>query len=158
MEQLLICLSTALIAGLLMSRLAKAVHLPAVTSYLLPGHPLQPEHSEIPRHHPAASGRCGADRRRGDHPRGPHQRPHRQQARSSGVPRLSFPHTIKRHSEALRSAFSFVLYFRMTSPFSASTVRLPPAFRVPSMMRSAAGSSTALRMTRRRSRAPNLPP
>ena len=36
MEQLLICLSTALIAGLLMSRLAKAVHLPAVTSYLLP--------------------------------------------------------------------------------------------------------------------------
>ena len=38
MEQLLICLSTALIAGLLMSRLAKAVHLPAVTSYLLPGH------------------------------------------------------------------------------------------------------------------------
>ena len=37
MEQLLICLSTALIAGLLMSRLAKAVHLPAVTSYLLAG-------------------------------------------------------------------------------------------------------------------------
>ena len=46
MEQLLICLSTALIAGLLMSRLAKAVHLPAVTSYLLPGHPLQPEHQK----------------------------------------------------------------------------------------------------------------
>ena len=37
MEQLPICLSTALIAGLLMSRLAKAVHLPAVTSYLLAG-------------------------------------------------------------------------------------------------------------------------
>ena len=37
MEQLLICLSTALIAGLLMSRLAKAIHLPAVTSYLLAG-------------------------------------------------------------------------------------------------------------------------
>ena len=37
MEQLLICLSTALIAGLLMSRLAKAAHLPAVTSYLLAG-------------------------------------------------------------------------------------------------------------------------
>ena len=37
MEQLLICLSVALIAGLLMSRLAKAVHLPAVTSYLLAG-------------------------------------------------------------------------------------------------------------------------
>lgn len=37
MEQLLICLSAALIAGLLMSRLAKAVHLPAVTSYLLAG-------------------------------------------------------------------------------------------------------------------------
>ena len=50
MEQLLICLSTALIAGLLMSRLAKAVHLPAVTSYLLAGHPLQPEHPEIPGH------------------------------------------------------------------------------------------------------------
>ena len=37
MEQLLICLSAALIAGLLMSRLAKAIHLPAVTSYLLAG-------------------------------------------------------------------------------------------------------------------------
>ena len=37
MEQLLICLSVALIAGLLMSRLAKAIHLPAVTSYLLAG-------------------------------------------------------------------------------------------------------------------------
>ena len=37
MEQLLICLSVALIAGLLMSRLAKAVNLPAVTSYLLAG-------------------------------------------------------------------------------------------------------------------------
>ena len=35
MEQMLICLSLALIAGLLMSRLAKAVHLPAVTSYLV---------------------------------------------------------------------------------------------------------------------------
>ena len=73
-------------------------------------------------------------------------------------PSTEFSAYYKRHSEALRSAFSFVLYFRMTSPFSASTVRLPPAFRVPSMMRSAAGSSTALRMTRRRSRAPNLPP
>ena len=39
MEQLLICLSAALIAGLLMSRLAKAIHLPAVTSYLLAGLP-----------------------------------------------------------------------------------------------------------------------
>ena len=37
MEQMLICLSIALIAGLLMSRLAKAVNLPAVTSYLLAG-------------------------------------------------------------------------------------------------------------------------
>ena len=37
MEQMLICLSLALIAGLLMSRLAKAVHLPAVTSYLVAG-------------------------------------------------------------------------------------------------------------------------
>ena len=37
MEQLLICLSAALITGLLMSRLAKAIHLPAVTSYLLAG-------------------------------------------------------------------------------------------------------------------------
>ena len=37
MEQMLICLSIALIAGLLMSRLAKAVNLPAVTSYLWPG-------------------------------------------------------------------------------------------------------------------------
>ena len=34
---MLICLSLALIAGLLMSRLAKAVHLPAVTSYLVAG-------------------------------------------------------------------------------------------------------------------------
>lgn len=41
MEQLLICLSAALIAGLLMSRLAKAIHLPAVTSYLLAGLLLQ---------------------------------------------------------------------------------------------------------------------
>ena len=37
MEQLLICLSLALIAGLLMSRLAKVAHLPAVTSYLVAG-------------------------------------------------------------------------------------------------------------------------
>ena len=37
MEQILICLSVALIAGLLMSRAAKAVHLPAVTSYLIAG-------------------------------------------------------------------------------------------------------------------------
>ena len=37
MEQLLICLSVALIAGLLMSRLAKALNLPAVTSYLVAG-------------------------------------------------------------------------------------------------------------------------
>ena len=35
MEQMLICLSLALIAGLLMSRAAKAVRLPAVTAYLL---------------------------------------------------------------------------------------------------------------------------
>mgnify|MGYP007109597060 CR=1 FL=1 len=42
MEQLLICLSAALIAGLLMSRLAKAIHLPAVTSYLLAGPLLGP--------------------------------------------------------------------------------------------------------------------
>lgn len=37
MEQLLICLSLSLIAGLLASRAAKAVHLPAVTSYLIAG-------------------------------------------------------------------------------------------------------------------------
>ena len=37
MERMLICLSLALIAGLLMSRLAKAVNLPAVTSYLIAG-------------------------------------------------------------------------------------------------------------------------
>ncbi len=37
MEQLLICLSSALIAGLLMSRLAKAIRLPAVTAYLVAG-------------------------------------------------------------------------------------------------------------------------
>ena len=37
MEQMLICLSIALIAGLLMSRLARAVNLPAVTSYLVAG-------------------------------------------------------------------------------------------------------------------------
>lgn len=37
MEQMLICLSIALIVGLLMSRLAKAVNLPAVTSYLVAG-------------------------------------------------------------------------------------------------------------------------
>ena len=37
MVQMLICLSIALIAGLLMSRLAKAVNLPAVTSYLVAG-------------------------------------------------------------------------------------------------------------------------
>ena len=37
MEQMLICLSIALIAGLLMSRLAKAVNFPAVTSYLVAG-------------------------------------------------------------------------------------------------------------------------
>lgn len=37
MEQLLICLSLALIVGLLMSRLAKVIHLPAVTAYLVAG-------------------------------------------------------------------------------------------------------------------------
>ena len=37
MEQMLICLSLALIVGLLMSRAAKAVRLPAVTAYLLTG-------------------------------------------------------------------------------------------------------------------------
>ena len=42
MEQMLICLSIALIAGLLMSRLAKAVNLPAVTSYLVAGLMLGP--------------------------------------------------------------------------------------------------------------------
>ena len=37
MEQLLICMSLSLIAGLLASRAAKAVRLPAVTSYLVAG-------------------------------------------------------------------------------------------------------------------------
>ena len=37
MEQQLLCLSVALIAGLLMSRVAKRIHLPAVTGYLLTG-------------------------------------------------------------------------------------------------------------------------
>ena len=37
MEQLLICISLSLIAGLLASRAAKAVRLPAVTSYLVAG-------------------------------------------------------------------------------------------------------------------------
>ena len=37
MEQTLICLSVALIAGLLMSRAAKLINLPAVTSYLIAG-------------------------------------------------------------------------------------------------------------------------
>ena len=62
--------------------------------------------------------------------------------------------------ERLFSAYFCVCgYFSTTLPFSsASTVRLPPEASVPSMMRSAAGSSTALRMVRRRSRAPNLPP
>ncbi|MGN0707503.1 MAG: cation:proton antiporter [Faecalibacterium sp.] len=37
MEQILICLSVALIAGLLASRAAKSIRLPAVTSYLIAG-------------------------------------------------------------------------------------------------------------------------
>ena len=53
----------------------------------------------------------------------------------------------------------FFVYFKMISPFSpASTTRVLPDASVPSIRRSAAGSSTALRMTRRKSRAPNLPP
>ena len=53
----------------------------------------------------------------------------------------------------------FLVYFRIISPFSpASTTRVPPEASAPSIRRSAAGSSTALRMTRRKSRAPNLPP
>ena len=53
----------------------------------------------------------------------------------------------------------FFVYFKIISPFSsASTTRVPPDASVPSIRRSAAGSSTALRITRRRSRAPNLPP
>lgn len=37
MEQILLCLSISLIAGLLMSRVAKLINLPAVTSYLIAG-------------------------------------------------------------------------------------------------------------------------
>ena len=37
MEKTLICLGIALVVGLLMSRLAKLVHLPAVTAYLVGG-------------------------------------------------------------------------------------------------------------------------
>ena len=37
MEQLLICMSLSLIAGLLASRAAKTIRLPAVTSYLVAG-------------------------------------------------------------------------------------------------------------------------
>ena len=37
MNQILICLAIALIAGLLMSRLAKFLNLPAVTAYLVAG-------------------------------------------------------------------------------------------------------------------------
>lgn len=37
MEEILICLSLAMICGLLMTRLAKLVHLPAVTAYLVTG-------------------------------------------------------------------------------------------------------------------------
>ena len=37
MEQILLCLSLALIVGLLMSRLAKKINLPAVTAYLITG-------------------------------------------------------------------------------------------------------------------------
>lgn len=58
----------------------------------------------------------------------------------------------------LCSGFLFALYFSTISSFSASTVRVEPETRVPLMIFSAAGSSTALRMVRRRSRAPNLPP
>ena len=47
MEQMLICLSLALIAGLLMSRAAKAVRLPAVTAYLLTG-PVSYTHLTLP--------------------------------------------------------------------------------------------------------------
>ena len=53
----------------------------------------------------------------------------------------------------------FFVYFKIISPFSsASTTRVPPDASVPSIRRSAAGSSTALRMVRRRSRAPKRPP
>ena len=62
------------------------------------------------------------------------------------------------HSKNGCRGFLFV-YFKIISPFSsASTTRVPPEARLPSIRRSAAGSSTALRITRRRSRAPNLPP
>ncbi len=37
MEEILICLSLAMICGLLMTRLAKLIHLPAVTAYLVTG-------------------------------------------------------------------------------------------------------------------------
>ncbi len=37
MENILLCLATALIVGLLLSRLAKLIHLPAVTAYLIAG-------------------------------------------------------------------------------------------------------------------------
>lgn len=67
-------------------------------------------------------------------------------------------HKSRRTVVTLCSGFLFALYFSTISSFSASTVRVEPETRVPSMIFSAAGSSTALRMVRRRSRAPNLPP
>ena len=67
-------------------------------------------------------------------------------------------HKSRRTVVTLCSGFLFALYFSTISSFSASTVRVEPETRVPSMIFSAAGSSTALRMVRRRSRAPKRPP
>ena len=115
-------------------------------------------------------GQAQPDRRRRDHSRGPHERPYHQQAGGAGQCGLISPISLTAGNGAflhyksrctvvtLCSGFLFALYFSTISSFSASTVRVEPETRVPSMIFSAAGSSTALRMVRRRSRAPNLPP
>ena len=99
-----------------------------------------------------------------------HKRPYRQQPGGAGQCGLISPISLAAGNGAflhyksrctvvtLCSGFLFALYFSTISSFSASTVRVEPETRVPSMIFSAAGSSTALRMVRRRSRAPNLPP
>jgi Kef-type K+ transport system membrane component KefB len=100
----------------------------------------------------------------------PEGRTYHQQAGGTGQRGLIFPISLTAGDGAilhyksrctvvtLCSGFLFALYFSTISSFSASTVRVEPETRVPSMIFSAAGSSTALRMVRRRSRAPNLPP
>ena len=106
---------------------------------------------------------CGA-KRNNESPSGAFKRPNGLAAarwRGLAPTSSSLPYSAKQRKSPCipKRMQGLFVYFKIISPFSsASTTRVPPDARLPSIRRSAAGSSTALRMTRRKSRAPNFPP